>query len=161
MPLRPRLLLGCALLLGACGENPSAERAPETPIDSAAATLAVAAATDTAEARLLSAAGFSLLQTERGFALLSEQTGQRTELASRPVFSPNAERLALAGAGGVEIWRVQDGVPVREWSSGPTPALAGPPRWQDATTLTLPSDAGTTLLVTNPGPGWMLLEPAG
>lgn len=169
MPHRPCLLLSCLLLLSACAEKGPAERAPEASLDTTAAPAsAVTSAAAPApvplegdEARLFGRAGVSLLKTESGFALRSNQSGRVTEMPGRPVFSPDAERLAVVAGRGVEIWTVRDGVAVREWSSGPLAPLAGAPRWEDATTIVLPTAAGGTLLVTNPGPGWMVMEPAG
>jgi len=163
---RPYLLLSCALLLSACAESKSAEPAAEASLDSAATATTPAAAPEAvpvegAEAKLLERAGVSLLRTEQGFALQNTRSGKVSELPGRPVLSPEAGRMAIAAGGGVEIWTLQNGEPVREWASGPLAPLGNPLRWEDETTLTVPTAAGGTLLVTNPGPGWMVLEPAG
>lgn len=169
MTHRPRLLLSCLLLLTACAEKGPAERASEAPLDTTAASAAAAPAATPApepvplegeEARLYGRAGVSLLKTEHGFALKSNESGHITELPGRPVFAPDAGRLAVVAGRGVEIWKLQDGAAVREWSSGPLAPLSGTPRWEDATTLAVPTAAGGTLLVTNPGPGWMVMEAA-
>lgn len=169
---RRYLLVSCVLFLSACGETRPAESAPEAPLDTATAPAASVEAAapaaapepvplEGAEARRFERAGLTLLRTEQGYAVRSERSGLTTELPGLPVLSPDAAHLAIPAGGGIEIWRMQGEAPVREWSSGPTAPLSGTPRWEDDSTITLPLAAGGTLLVTNPGPGWMVMEPAG